>query len=92
MTHDEVINRRENTMTLCLENTLLTIADLESHIKTQLEDPQYSDVQTDPLLDIILHAQQRLAKGDFQQRVISEAMVSCDEYLLCSSNYELCDV
>ncbi len=79
-------------MTLCLENTLLTIADLESHIKSQLEDTQYAGVKVDPLLDIILHAKQRLERGDFQQRVITEAMVSCDEYLLCSAGYEVCTV
>ncbi len=79
-------------MTLCLENTLLTIGDLESHIRGQLQDSQYASVKIDPLLDIILHAKQRLIRGDFQQRVISEAIVSCDEYLLCTSDYEMCSV
>lgn len=73
-------------MTLLLETTL-TIKDLESYIKAQLEDPRYSRIDYDPILDIMLHAQRRLANGDYMQRVIPEAMVSFDEYILCEAGY-----
>lgn len=78
-------------MTTCLD-TQLTIKDLETYIKVQLDDPRYQSVDTDPILDIIIHAQRRLDKGDFMPRVVSEAMVSLDEYLLAISSMEACTV
>ncbi|MEM9161200.1 MAG: hypothetical protein AAGB46_19310 [Verrucomicrobiota bacterium] len=76
-------------MTLCID-TQLTIRDLETYIKVQLDDPRYSSVGMDPILDIILHSKRRLAKGDYMPRVVSEAMVALDEYLLTSADCETC--
>ncbi|MCH6256413.1 hypothetical protein MLD52_07625 [Puniceicoccaceae bacterium K14] len=76
-------------MTLLLETTL-TMKDLESYIKAQLDDPRYSHVDCDPILDIILHAKRRIAGGAYIQRVISEAMVNFDEYILCEAGYYVC--
>lgn len=73
-------------MTLLLETTL-TIKDFESYIKEQLDDPRYRHIEFDPILDIILHAKRRIARGDYMQRVISEAMVNFDEYILCETGY-----
>jgi hypothetical protein len=78
-------------MTLCID-TQLTIKDLETYIKVQLDDPSYREVSVDPILDIILHSQRRLNKGDYLPRVVSEAMVSLDEYLLTSADGEACMV
>gem|GEM_PF-715291 len=75
---------------MCLD-TQLTIGDLETYIKVQLDDPRYHSIDTDPILDIIIHAQRRLDKGDFMPRVVSEAMVSLDEYLLETTSYETSD-
>lgn len=67
-------------------DTRLTIKDLESYIKEQMDVPRHAGVAFDPILDIILHCQKRLENGDYMPRVVSEAMVSLDEYLLeCSS-------
>jgi len=76
-------------MTMCID-THLTIKDLEAYIKDQLADPRYSGIKVDPILDIILHCQRRLANGDYMPRVVSEAMVSLDEYLLDYSGLEAC--
>ena len=78
-------------MTTCLD-TQLTLKDLETYIKVQLDDPRYQSVETDPILDIIIHAQRRLDKGDFMPRVVSEAMVSLDEYLLAIASCEACAI
>lgn len=83
--------RKEDTMTLCLD-TQLTLKDLETYIKVQLDDPRYQDIDVDPILDIILHSKRRLAKGDYMPRVVSEAMVSLDEYLLATASYETCAI
>lgn len=76
-------------MTLCID-TQLTLKDLETYIKVQLDDPRYSHIAMDPILDIILHAKRRLDRGDYMPRVISEAMISLDEYLLVVSDCESC--
>ena len=76
-------------MTLCID-TQLTLRDLETYIKVQLDDPRYEHVSMDPILDIILHAKRRLHRGDYMPRVVSEAMVSLDEYLLLMSDCETC--
>ena len=76
-------------MTTCIE-TQLTIKDLESYIKDQLEDSRYSGIRVDPILDIILHCKRRLANGDYMPRVVSEAMVYLDEYLLDYAGFETC--
>ncbi len=76
-------------MTTCID-THLTIKDLESYIRDQLGDPRYSGIKVDPILDIILHSQRRLANGDYMPRVVSEAMVSLDEYLLDYAGFESC--
>ena len=76
-------------MTLCID-TQLTLKDLETYIKVQLDDPRHSSIEMDPILDIILHSKRRLAKGDYMPRVVSEAMVSLDEYLIESTHYETC--
>ena len=78
-------------MTLCTD-TQLTLRDLETYIKAQLDDPHYANVSMDPILDIILHAQGRLNKGDYMPRVVSESMVSLDEYLLVAAGYETCSI
>ena len=74
-------------MTLCID-TQLTLKDLETYIKVQLDDPRYQHIGMDPILDIILHAKRRLIRGDYMPRVVSEAMVSLDEYLLAASDCE----
>ena len=71
-------------------DTRLTIKDLESYIKEQMDNPRHTGVQFDPILDIILHCQKRLENGDYMPRVVSEAMVSLDEYLLECSSLETC--
>ena len=76
-------------MTLCID-TQLTLKDLETYIKVQLDDHRFAQVAMDPILDIILHAKRRLDRGDYMPRVISEAMVSLDEYLLLMSDCESC--
>lgn len=76
-------------MTLCID-TQLTLRDLETYIKVQLDDPRYRQIGMDPILDIILHAKRRLIRGDYMPRVVSEAMVSLDEYLLLMSDCEPC--
>ncbi|OUW16643.1 MAG: hypothetical protein CBD18_06500 [Opitutales bacterium TMED158] len=72
--------------------TQLTLGDLETYIKTQLEDPRYSHVGIDPILDIILHSKRRLDNGDYMPRIVSEAMASVDEYLFDFSEFEACAV
>lgn len=74
-------------MTLCID-TQLTLKDLETYIRVQLDDPRYRHIGMDPILDIILHAKRRLIRGDYMPRVVSEAMVSLDEYLLAASDCE----
>ena len=76
-------------MTLSID-TQLTLKDLETYIKVQLDDPRYASVKMDPILDIILHSKRRLMKGDYMPRVISEAMVNLDEYLLAETHCESC--
>ncbi len=76
-------------MTTCID-TQLTIKDLESYIKDQLEDPRYAGIRIDPILDIIIHSKKRLDNGDYMPRVVSEAMVSLDEYLLEHAGLEAC--
>ena len=76
-------------MTTCIDKPL-TIKGLESYIKDQLEDSRYSGIRVDPILDIILHCQRRLANGDYMPRVVSEAMVCLDEYLLDYAAFETC--
>ncbi|HCR28757.1 MAG TPA: hypothetical protein DIV79_01905 [Opitutae bacterium] len=71
-------------------DTRLTIKDLESYIKEQMDDPRHAGVEFDPILDIILHCQKRLENGDYMPRVVSEAMVSLDEYLLERSSLKTC--
>ena len=71
-------------------DTRLTIKDLESYIKDQMDDPRHAGVEFDPILDIILHCQKRLENGDYMPRVVSEAMVSLDEYLLDRASLETC--
>lgn len=78
-------------MTLCID-TQLTFKDLETYIKVQMDDPRHRLIDVDPILDIILHSKRRLAKGDYMPRVISEAMVSLDEYLLAYGHYEACAI
>jgi len=78
-------------MTLCID-TQLTLRDLETYIKVQLDDPRYEHIGIDPILDIMLHAQSRLERGDYMPRVVSEAMVSLDEYLMISAECEACSV
>lgn len=78
-------------MTLCID-TQLTLRDLEIYIKVQLDRPHAARVNMDPILDIILHAKKRLLRGDYMPRVISESMISLDEYLTYSSHYESCIV
>jgi hypothetical protein len=70
--------------------TQLTIKDLESYITDQLEDSRYSGIRVDPILDIILHCKRRLANGDYMPRVVSEAMVCLDGYLLDYAGFETC--
>jgi hypothetical protein len=72
--------------------TQLTIGDLETYIGTQLEDPRYSGIEIDPILDIILHSKRRLDNGDYMPRVVSEAMASVDEYLFDYSEFEACAI
>lgn len=72
--------------------TQLTIGDLETYIGTQLEDPRYSSIEIDPILDIILHSKRRLNNGDYMPRVVSEAMASVDEYLFDYSEFEACAI
>jgi len=55
-----------------------------------MEDPRHAHIKFDPILDIILHCQKRLENGDYMPRVVSEGMVSLDEYLLESSSLETC--
>lgn len=76
-------------MTLCID-TQLTLKDLETYIKVQLDDPRNRSVDIDPILDIMLHAKRRLANGDFLPRVVSEAMVTLDEYLFDANSCEPC--
>ena len=71
-------------------DTRLTMKDLESYIKEQMGDPRHAGVEFDPILDIILHCQKRLENGDYMPRVVSEAMVSLDEYLLERSSLKTC--
>lgn len=78
-------------MTLCID-TQLTLRDLETYIKVQLDDPRYRHIAMDPILDIILHAKRRLVRGDYMPRVVSEAMVSLDEYLLLMTDCETCSI
>ena len=78
-------------MTLCLD-TQLTIKDLETYIKVQMDDPRHGHIEMDPILDIILHSKRRLEHGDYMPRVVSEAMVSLDEYLLEYSGLETCTI
>ncbi|EDY83389.1 hypothetical protein VDG1235_3016 [Verrucomicrobiia bacterium DG1235] len=78
-------------MTLCID-TQLTLRDLETYIKVQLDDPRYAHISMDPVLDIILHAKNRLLRGDYMPRVVSESMVSLDEYLMFTSDCEACAV
>jgi len=68
----------------------LTIKDLEFYIQEQMEDPRHAHIKFDPILDIILHCQKRLENGDYMPRVVSEGMVSLDEYLLEYSSLETC--
>jgi hypothetical protein len=68
--------------------TQLTIGDLETYIKIQLESPSYSNVNMDPILDIILNSKRRLNNGDYMPRVVSEAMASLDAYLFDRSELE----
>ncbi len=84
-------NRKEDIMTLCIDSQL-TLRDLETYIKVQMDDPRYEEIDMDPVLDLILHAQRRLDKGDYMPRVVSEAMVSLDEYLLAISSCEACAI
>ncbi len=72
--------------------TQLTIGDLETYIKAQLEDPSYSCVEIDPILDIIIHSKRRLGNGDYMPRVVSEAMASLDEYLFDHVELETCAI
>ncbi|MDE0768221.1 MAG: hypothetical protein OSB19_07495 [Opitutaceae bacterium] len=72
--------------------TQLTIGDLETYIKAQLEDPSYSSVEIDPILDIIIHSKRRLGNGDYMPRVVSEAMASLDEYLFDQVELETCAI
>lgn len=72
--------------------TQLTIGDLETYIKTQLNDPRYSNVEMDPILDIILHSKRRLDNGDYMPRVVSESMASLDEYLFDYAGLEACAI
>ncbi len=74
-------------MTLCID-TQLTLRDLETYIKVQLDDPRYAHIGMDPVLDIILHAKKRLFRGDYMPRVVSESMVSLDEYLMLATDCE----
>ncbi len=74
-------------MTLCID-TQLTLRDLETYIKVQLDDPRYALISMDPVLDIILHAKKRLIRGDYMPRVVSESMVSLDEYLMLAADCE----
>ena len=78
-------------MTLSIDSQL-TLKDLDTYIKVQMDDPRYEDIDMDPVLDLILHAQQRLDKGDYMPRVVSEAMVSLDEYLLAIASCEACAI
>lgn len=78
-------------MTLCID-TQLTLRDLETYIKVQLDDPRFAHIGMDPILDIILHAKKRLLRGDYMPRVVSESMVSLDEYLLLMSDFETCAI
>ncbi len=78
-------------MTLCID-TQLTLRDLETYIKVQLDDPRYAPLDMDPVLDIILHAKRRLVRGDYMPRVVSEAMISVDEYLILAADCEGCAV
>lgn len=78
-------------MTLCID-TQLTIRDLETYIKVQLDDPRYQHISMDPILDIILHAKRRLNRGDYMPRVVSEAMVNLDEYLMLAADCEPCSI
>ena len=78
-------------MTLCLDSQL-TIKDLEAYIKVQLMDPKHRHIETDPILDIILHSKRRLQNGDYMPRVVSEAMVSLDEYFLDYTGLEACAI
>ncbi len=84
-------NSKENTMTLSIDSQL-TLKDLDTYIKVQMDDPRYEDIDMDPVLDLILHAHRRLDKGDYMPRVVSEAMVSLDEYLLAIANCEACAI
>ena len=74
-------------MTLCID-TQLTLRDLETYIKVQLDDPRYAHISMDPVFDIILHAKNRLIRGDYMPRVVSESMVSLDEYLMLNADCE----
>jgi len=76
-------------MSLCID-TQLTLKDLETYIKVQLDDTRNKSVKIDPILDIMLHAQRRLDNGDFLPRVVSEAMVTLDEYLYDATSCEPC--
>lgn len=78
-------------MTLCID-TQLTLRDLETYIKVQLDDPRYSEVAMDPILDIILHAKKRLVNGDYMPRVVAEAMIGLDEYLMVYADCETCSI
>lgn len=81
--------QEEKTMPTSID-TRLAIKDLESYIKDQMGDPRRAGVKFDPILDIILHCQKRLENGDYMPRVVSEAMVSLDEYLLDRASPETC--
>ncbi|MBT3483385.1 MAG: hypothetical protein HN457_18360 [Opitutales bacterium] len=72
--------------------TQLTIGDLETYIKVQLEDPCFACVEVDPILDIIIHSKHRLENGDYMPRVVSEAMASLDEYLFDHVELEACAI
>ena len=73
-------------------DTQLTIADLESYIRDQLDDIRFTSVKIDPILDIILHSKRRLDNGDYMPRVVSEAMASVDEYLYDCVELEACAI
>ena len=56
---------------------------LEERIHKDLKDPRYEGIRMDPILDIISLAQRRIDTGAYQKRVIDEALLQVDEYLMC---------
>ena len=56
---------------------------LEARIHKDLKDPRYEGISMDPILDIISLAQRRIDTGAYQKRVIDEALLQVDEYLMC---------